>query len=169
MIRSLVIFSFAAIVTFMSSCTSTNKSVSSVPIVLKSAPAPLEVDYNVDISQKLQGTSKATYLLGLLRLGGDNTYADGMSYSTFTGQGYISIPGLLASAKIARVKAAAAYKAVASKDADFIANPNYTIRQTRILFGLVSSFEANVIGWSGKYTKAYKGEKPNNLIFVREK
>ncbi len=161
-----------ALVFSLVSCTTTNKSVSSVPVVLRSSPAPLEVDYTVDINKKLQGSSKSTYILGFLRIAGDNTYADGMSYSSqfASGQeGFMKLFGSFAQFKIVRTKASAAYNALSSSDADFIANPHYSIKQTKLLFGLIKSYEAEVTGWKGKYTKAYKGERDANYIILKDK
>ena len=60
--------------------------------------------------------------------------------------------------KLGQVKAAAAYNSIEGTDADFIANPNYSVKQTKILFGLIKSYEADITGYKGKYTKIYQGE-----------
>jgi hypothetical protein len=123
-------------------------------------PDPLKVDYNVDISKKLSGESNSIWLLGFIRISGDRTYADGMEYSANfnTGQeGFMRLFGALATRKVTQTKAAAAYKALENSNADFIANPHYVTKQTKILFGLIKNYNAQVSGWPGKYTKAYQG------------
>ena len=91
----------------------------------------------LDDSKKIRGTSKSTYLLGFLRIAGDNKYANGV---------YGSINPLN---KNAHVSAAAAYKAIKSSGADVIVNPQYEIKATNFI--LFSTVEASVTGMKGTF------------------
>jgi hypothetical protein len=123
------------------SCTTTNKSVTSVALRPSSMVDPIKADYTVDINSRLNGSSKSTWLLGLLRVAGDASYADGVTYASNTGQGgFANIFGMFGSMKLSQVKAAAAFNSMSGSDADFIANPNYTVKQTKILFGLIKKY-----------------------------
>jgi hypothetical protein len=150
---------FTLFTVMLVSCTTTNKSVTSVSVKPYSVVDPMKVDYSVDINSKLKGNSKSTWILGLLRISGDAAYADGVSYSASLGQGGFSkIFGLFGSMKLSQVKAAAAYNSLEGTDADFIANPQYNVKQTKILLGLIKTYEADITGFKGKYTKMYQGE-----------
>ena len=156
--KKLTILMSACTLLFMS-CTTTNKSVTSVSVKPYSVVDPMKVDYIVDVNSKLKGNSKSTWILGLLKVSGDAAYADGVSYSASMGEGgFARIIGLFGSMKLGQVKAAAAYNSIEGTDADFIANPQYNVKQTKILFGLVKSYEADITGFKGKYTRIYQGE-----------
>ena len=146
---------------FFASCTTTNKSVTSVPMRVASSIDPVKADYTVDVNSKLSGSSSSTWVLGFIKLSGDATYADGMSYSSSFAQGqegFMRLFGLFGQAKVVQVKSAAAYNSISNTDADFIANPQYTVKQTKVLFGLVKTYDADVKGYKGKFTKIYQGE-----------
>ena len=118
---STILLSF---VLFATSCTTTNKSVTSVPLQPRSSVDPIKVDYTIDMKSKMTGTSKSVWILGFFKLSGDPTYADGITYSSSFGagqEGFMRIFG--APRKITQTKAAAAFNAVNDTDADFIANP----------------------------------------------
>jgi uncharacterized FlgJ-related protein len=150
---------FSLITLAFISCTTTNKSVTSVAMKPTSMVDPMKADYTVDINAKLNGSSKSTWLLGLLRISGDAAYADGVTYASNMGQGgFANVFGMFGAIKLNQVKAAAAFNSMSGSDADFIANPNYTVKQTKILFGLIKSYEADITGYKGKYTKIYQGE-----------
>ena len=85
----------------VSSCSVLNKSTNAAPFAAQANIDPIEGMVQVDDSKKIMGSSKATYLLGFLRISGDNSYADGVyrSYNPLD--------------KVAPVSAAAAFKPVA--------------------------------------------------------
>ena len=89
------------------------------------------------IQKEIKGNSKSIYLLGFLRISGDNKYANGVygSINPFD--------------KSAHVSAAAAYKAIKSSGADVIVNPQYEIKATN--FFLFSTVEASVTGMKGTF------------------
>lgn len=150
-----------AAVVLMASCSTTNKSVTTVPVTLTSQSNPLKADFTVDMKSKISGTSKSVWLLGYFRIAGDRTYADGVNYSANFGsgqEGFMRLFGLFSIRKVTQTKAAAAYNAVEGSGADFIADPHYSIKQTKVLFGLIKTYEAEVTGYKGKVTRLYQGE-----------
>ena len=165
-----ILFAAATVILFATSCTTTNKSVSTVPVRPRSSVDPLKVDYVVDMKSKLEGNSKSVWLLGFIKLSGDPTYADGISYSSSFAdgqEGFMRLFGSFTQRKIVQAKSAAAYMAVEGKDADFIANPQYTITQSKILFGIVKSYNATVNGYKGKYIKMYQGQPEKNYYILQ--
>jgi len=147
------------------SCATTNQSVQSVPMKIVTAIDPIKADYTINMKNKIEGSSKSVWLLGFFRIYGNSTYADGMSYTANFGtgqEGFARLFGISAISKVAQTKAAAAYRAIESSNADFIANPHYTIKQTKLLFGIIKNYNATVSGYSGKYTKLYQGKQTEN-------
>ena len=119
------------------SCSVLNKSTNAAFFEAKAEVESVKAEVIVDDSKKIRGTSKSTYLLGFLRISGDNKYADGV-YGSFNPLN-----------KNAHVSAAAAYKAIKSSGADVIVNPQYEIKATNFL--LFSTVEASVTGMKGTF------------------
>ena len=153
------------IATSFSSCVSTNKMSNSA--VVKNPGAikhhKLEADITIDDTQKLKGTSKSTYFL-MFRIEGDSEYADGVDYNsvgvTDGGSLVKAIFGFLNPFNLlnqlvtgdaeGKVKASAAYDALSSSDADFLAHPTYTYTKKNWI--IIQQFEATVQGYPGKYS-----------------
>ena len=121
----------------MSSCSVLNKSTNAAFFEAKANVAPVEATIDVDDSKKIKGSSKSVYLLGILRIAGDNKYADGV---------YGSLNPLDV---VAPTCAAAAFKAIKSSGADVIVNPQYEVKQTNMI--LFKTVEASVTGMKGTY------------------
>jgi hypothetical protein len=121
----------------MSSCSVLNKSTNAAFFESQANVAPVEAEIEVDDSKKIKGNSKSVYLLGILRIAGDNKYANGVfsSYNPFD--------------IIAPVSAAAAFKAIKSSGADVIVNPQYEVKQTNLI--LFKTVEATVTGMKGTF------------------
>ena len=119
------------------SCSVLNKSTNAAFFETQAEVESVKAEVIVDDSKKIRGTSKSTYLLGFLRISGDNKYANGV---------YGSINPLN---KNAHVSAAAAYKAIKSSGADVIVNPQYEIKDPN--FFLFSTVEASVSGMKGPF------------------
>ena len=119
------------------SCSVLNKSTNAAFFETQAKIDPVEAEVIVDDSKKIRGSSKSTYLLGFLRIAGDNKYANGVygSINPFD--------------KSAHVSAAAAYKAIKSSGADVIVNPQYEIKATNFI--LFSTLEASVTGMKGTF------------------
>ena len=146
-------------------CISTNKMSNSAvvkgPGVVKHHE--LEADITIDDTKKLKGNSKSTYFL-MFRIEGDSEYADGVNYNSvgvtdggaFIGQLLSMLNPLNIINKLftgdaaSKVKASAAYDALSSSDADFLAHPTYTYTKKNWL--IIQQFEATVEGYPGKYS-----------------
>jgi hypothetical protein len=128
----------------LASCKSTQTSTLSTPVYAPKAEInPIHVDVDVDMNKKLQGEAQASYFL-FFRLGGDNKFAEGMSFSGSP----------IAPSKYGKLKAAAAYKAVNNTGADVIVHPNFVIESNNFLF--FSTVKMKVTGFAGKFKKFYQ-------------
>jgi hypothetical protein len=166
------LFPALLLVILFASCTTTNKSVTSVPINPVGRLDPVKADYTIDMKSKLSGESKSIWLFGFLKLSGDPNYADGIVYSSNFGtgqEGFMRLFGSFAMRKVTQTKAAAAYNAVESSNGDFIVNPHYSVKQTKLLFGLIKSYSASVTGYKGKYTNIYQGKDEAKHIIIGDK
>ncbi len=92
--------------------------------------SPMDARIDVDMTKKLVGYASGGYLFHLLRVSGDNKFADGIRYNS-PGQGdegfFSSILSSLS--KLEAVKSAAAYNAIRTSDADVLINPQYVIEE----------------------------------------
>jgi hypothetical protein len=156
-----VLVMICSIAIFFNSCVTTNKGYQSSPVIARNVELdPIKADIKVNETTKLKGESTSTYFL-FFRIGGDNTFADGINYSTD-----IVIPFKpLKSARLNRVKSAAAYNALSSGDYDFLVHPNYTITTTNFL-GLVRVYDCYVSGYGAKYEN-FRTEK-QKIVIVEE-
>ena len=118
----------------MIGCSVTNKSTIASPV---SVEATSKLQGNIEVSDKISGSIKATMFLGILQLSGPNTYADGV-FST--NNPFSTIP---------RLKAAAAYNAKVNSGAEIIVNPQYTIKKHSAL--LFTNIEIEVTGYKGVF------------------
>lgn len=110
----------AAVIALTSGCASYNVSAPSAPVG-GSVTADLKAD--VKVGEKISGESSTSILFGFLNIGGDTQFADGVAYGGSAGGG---LGGLLPD-PISTTKAAAAFKAVKSSDADLIVAPRYEV------------------------------------------
>ncbi len=113
-----------------SACTSINRSHMNASIGI-SIDSPMDARIDVDMTKKLVGYASGGYLFHLLRVSGDNKFADGISYNS----GGHSDGGFLSSissalSKVEGVKSAAAYNAIRTSDADVLINPQYVIEES---------------------------------------
>ena len=124
-------------VTMMTSCGSfaLNKSagVGKLTTSLSVEPPPGLVS-DVTLGGKISGSASGTFLFGMLQLSGNKKYADDV-YSGI-GPGY-------------KMKAAAAYEALASSGADIIVNPQYVIEKRVSPLFLTTSYNVTVTGFKG--------------------
>ena len=125
----------ALIVVGFASCSSLQQSTKLVEGGVVLDIAPVQVDVLVDTTQSLQGISKTTVILGLIRIG-DNKFADypGMPFG----------PGAAT-----REKRAAIYKALDGTDFDLLVNPKYIVKVNRALFFRRTT--CAVAGYGGKF------------------
>ena len=150
-----------SIAIFFNSCLSTNKGYQSSPVISRNVQLdPIKADIKVNETAKLKGESTSIYFL-CFRIGGDNTFADGINYSTDA----VSPIKSLKTARLNKVRAAAAYKALSNGDYDFLVHPNYTITSMNFL-GLVRVYDCYVSGYGAKYEK-FRTEK-QKIVIVEE-
>ena len=122
------------IVVSLTTCQTLVKSSQGLSFEPSSTVKNVEVELNVDSSSKISASSSATYLFGLLRISGDNEFADGI----FRG-------------KVGGTQSAAAYKAVSNSGADVLVNPQYTLKKTKGFLWLWTTYKSNVTGYKGTY------------------
>ncbi len=159
-----------SIAIFFTSCVSTNKGFQSSPVISRNVQLdPIKADIKVNETTKLSGQSSSTYFL-FFRVSGDNTSADGINYSTDGGGSILSQYNplkLMKTAKLNKVRSAAAYKALSTGDYDFLVHPNYTMT-TKNYLGLVKIYECTVVGYGAKYQN-FRTEKQKIVIFQEGK
>ena len=123
----IIVFGFA-------SCQTLVKSSQGLSFEPSATVKNIDVDMVVDSSSKISASSSATYLFGLLRIAGDNNFADGI----FRGP-------------VGGTQSAAAYKAVTNSGADVLVNPQYTLTKTTGFLWLWTTYESTVTGYKGNY------------------
>ena len=100
-------------------CQSTNISKPSSPI---SSVIKADLKADIAVGADITGTSSASILFSLFKIGGDSKFADGVNYSVSGGS--ISLFGV---STVDQVKAAAAYNACAESGADILVAPRYVV------------------------------------------
>lgn len=113
----------AAVVTLIattSGCVSYNMS---QPTASLSGDVKTDLKADVKVGETISGESSTNVLFGWLSIGGDNQFADGVSYGGASGDGM----GLPLPDPVSNAKAAAAYKAVKSSGSDLIVAPRYEV------------------------------------------
>ncbi|MDC1174632.1 hypothetical protein OAT67_04535 [Bacteriovoracaceae bacterium] len=127
---------------FFTSCSSINKSHmnSSVQISIAS---PMKAKVDVDMTRKLTGYASGGYLLHLLKISGDNKYADGIAFNG----NEPSVFSMLS--KVNAVKAAASYNAIRTSEADVLVNPQYVVEESN-WNPFYKMIKVKVTGYPGK-------------------
>ena len=132
-------FAISCIVTGMllfQSCTQLTQStkLAEGPVVL--AIDTIHAHVEVDTTHSLIGMSSTTHVLGVIRVGGDNEFAD--------------YPGIqLGFGGPLREKKAAVYNALEGTNADVLVNPKYIVREQRAI--LFRKTTVQVAGFGGKF------------------
>lgn len=145
------------IVVALYSCNSTYTRTLSTPMYSPSAEInPLRADVDVDMNKRLSGEAQATFFLNLKVSNDDNKYAEGMSMGPVDGiAAVLPIKG-----RRAKLKSAAAYKAIFGTGADVIVHPNYVVEKHNYIF--FSSYKIKVTGFAGTFKKIYQVPYDNN-------
>ena len=112
-------------------CAATNKSHIFSDLGV-STQSELDAEISVDLTKKLTGTAKATYLFNIFQLSGDTEFADG-----YGGMG-----------PVGKAKSAAAYKAISESDADVLVSPQYVVDLKNQVF--MQDVTVTVTGYGGK-------------------
>ena len=143
----------------VTSCVSTNKGFQSSPVISRNVELdPIKADIKVNEDTKLKGMSSSTYLFGF-KIKGENTFADGINYSTDANVNFIQQINPLYFARVMRqqkVRAAAAYNAMESGDYDFMVHPTYVVTVKNYL--IVKKYDVTVTGYGATYTN-FRTEK----------
>lgn len=149
--KILLALSLALIIT---SCTTTRTGALSTPAYAPKAEInPIRANVDVDMNKKLVGESTSSYFL-VFQVGGDNKFADGMSYSSE------SQFNALFKARENKTKSAAAFKAIQGSGADIIVHPNYIVEVHDYL--LFKQIKVKVTGYAGYFKKFYQKEYKDN-------
>ena len=148
----------------MTSCVTTNRGFQSSPVISRNVQLdPIKADIKVDEKNKIKGESSSEYFL-IFRVSGDNTFADGINYSTDASASMFSQlnPLKLAQAgRLNKVRGSAAYKALSAGDFDVLVHPNYTTTvQNYIIF---KKYIVKVEGYGAKYEN-FRTEKQKIVI-----
>jgi len=126
----------------MTSCSSINKSHMNQSISV-SISNEMKAQIDVDMTTKLTGYAYGGYLFNMLKINGDNKYADGISYNGGK-MGFFS-----AISKVESVKSAAAYNAIRQSKADVLISPQYVIEESH-WNPFWKSVKVKVTGYAGK-------------------
>ncbi|MDE1197509.1 MAG: hypothetical protein PW896_20700 [Pseudomonas sp.] len=110
----------ATLIATTSGCVSYNMS---QPVASLSGDVKTDLKADVKVGEVISGESSTNVLFGWLNIGGDNQFADGVSYGGASGGGI----GLPLPDPVSSAKAAAAYKAVKSSGSDLIVAPRYEV------------------------------------------
>ena len=138
-----IIISF---IIMLGGCASTNKSHVFSDLTV-STQSELDAEISVDLSKKLTGTAKATYLFNIFQLSGDTEFADG-----YGGMG-----------PVGKAKSAAAYKAISESDADVLVSPQYVVDFKSQVF--IQDVTVTVTGYGGKIVSIKK--RPANTFKLK--
>lgn len=158
---NLLILGTVCSVLSITSCVSTHKGFQSSPVMSRNVELdPIKADIKVNETSKLTGQSSSTYLF-CFRLKGDKTVAEGINYSTESGGRYNPIK-MMKIAKMNKVRAAAAYKAISGGDYDLLVHPNYAMTSKNYL-GIIKIFDCTVTGYGAKYQN-FRTEKQKVVI-----
>lgn len=148
----------------MTSCVSTNKGFQSSPVISRNVELdPIKADLKVDEKTKITGESSSTYFL-IFRISGGNTFADGINYSTDASASLVSQLNpikVLQSARLNKVRGAAAYNALKTGDFDVLVHPNYSTTVKNYL--LFKKYNVKVDGYGAKYEN-FRTEKQKIVI-----
>jgi hypothetical protein len=143
-----------SLIFILSSCSSVRTGALSTPAYAPKAEInPIRANIDVDMNKKLVGESVSSYFL-IFQVGGDNKFADGMSYSSE------SQFNALFKARENKTKSAAAFKAVNGSGADIIVHPNYEIEVNNYI--LFKQIKVKVTGYAGYFRKFYQKEYQDN-------
>ena len=120
---------FTLVILAFTSCVATNKGYQSSPVISRNVDLDaIKADIKVDERAKIKGQSTSSYFL-IFRVSGDNSFADGINYSTDASASYLEQLNplkIISSGRLNKVRGAAAHKALSTGDYDVLVHPNYT-------------------------------------------
>jgi ABC-type amino acid transport substrate-binding protein len=165
MFKTITKLTFGAfILASLNSCVSTSKGYQSSPVISRNVELdPIKADIKVNEKDKLKGESTSTYFL-VFRVSGDNTFADGIRYSTDANASVLSQINPLYAIKqnrMSEVRASAAYNALSKGEYDFLVHPNYTVTVENYL--LFKKYIVSVEGYGANYVN-FRTEKSKVVV-----
>ena len=121
-------------------------------------PDQIKANFDFNLKERKVGEAKATYLLGFIRLRGDNKYSEVKGININNGSGFL---GNVMSfkkkfSKLEKVKSAAVYNAINSEDCDIIVNPQYEVVKTPKWLGIIKTYKVKVRAYNGKIKEIYQ-------------
>ncbi|MEE9412255.1 MAG: hypothetical protein V3V22_04295 [Methylococcales bacterium] len=141
--KSIKIILTSALFIFLTSCATVNQSEFSNAY---EGSVTSELKADIDVGEKISGTSSGTVILGILTVGGETTFADGVSYGAEAGDDGSSLLNLFGDAS-KPIKAAAAYNAISGSNADVIVAPKYITNVTN--YYVFKRINVTVSGYKG--------------------
>lgn len=139
--ESIQVLLLISLIIGLTGCSTVSKSHTYSPVGI-SIDSEMTADVDVDLSKKLVGKSSATFLLGIFKIEGDSTYADG--YGSLS--------------RVGMVKSSAAYDAINKGNGDVLVSPQYVVKTKNMFF--VKEINVEVSGYEGKIISITK--KPRN-------
>lgn len=130
------------------SCSTISKTGQAAPIAYTEVlPDLIKAEFDFNLNEKKTGKASALYLFGFMKIAGDKKFAEvkGADYNS----------GLFGG-KVAKIKSAAIYNALQDSNGDMIVAPQYDIKTTSYLFGLLKSYKVTVKGYDATIKKLYQ-------------
>lgn len=140
-----VLLSVVTALFLFSSCSTINKSHMNSSVAI-SISSPMKAKIDVDMTRKLTGYASGGYLFHLLKISGDNKYADGIAFNG----NEPSVFSMLS--KVNAVKAAASYNAIRTSEADVLINPQYVVEESN-WNPFYKMIKVKVTGYPGKVVR----------------
>ncbi len=139
------------IAVLFSSCISTNKSFQSSPVVSQHVTLdPIKADVKID-EKKITGSGSVSYFL-IFRVSGENSFADGITYSAdMNSQGLKKIGSSLGFGIMNQIRSAAAYNALQAGNYDLLVHPTYQTKQENYLW-IFRRYSVTVSGYGATYS-----------------
>lgn len=135
-----------------SSCATMSKTGAAAPFAYTEVhPNEIRADLDFNTSEKVQGTVKVGYLLGI-KVSGGNEYAEVLSSNNSK-----SIFG----SRGKRIRSMAIAKAIHGTNYDMIINPQYETKRKKVLFGLFTRYTTTVTGYGATVNKLYQADSPS--------
>ena len=158
------LFAICLVALSLNSCTSTRQGYQSSPVISKHVELdPIKADIIVNEEDKISGSSSSSYFL-FFRVKGDNTFADGISYSTDASSSVLSSLNplsILQASRLGPVRGSAAYDALKNTDYDVLVHPTYTITVNNYL--IFKKYQVSVEGYGARYAN-FRTEKKQYII-----
>jgi hypothetical protein len=148
---------FTLIILAFTSCIATKKGYQSSPVISRNVNLDdIKADIKVNETAKIKGQSTSSYFL-MFRVSGDNSFADGISFSTDASASYfqkLNPLKIISSGRLNKVRGAAAHKAL-----------NTTTIENYLFF---KKYVVEVEGYGAKYEN-FRTEKQKIVILENGK